>query len=291
MGRLRVFVAIADHQSMTAAARTLGISRSVVSAHLKHLETDLGVRLIERTTRTMAITTVGEQVLGHARQMLASGQAALDLVDAHLGSVRGVLRVSMPVDLGVPVLAPAVEVLRARHPELRIEALVGDVPVDLVKDRVDVAIRIGVPVDSALIMRRLARTAEVFVASPELADQYGLHGDIEALEDAPRVAHVLLDDPQPTVRRPDDQTRRLVLRPAAVSVAGTDLMRRFIGSGIGFGAMPDLLVRDDIARGDLVRVVQPWFRRRVEVFALTPSRVTSPAAHAFLEVVRGVLQA
>ena len=291
MHKLRVFVAIVEAGSMTHAAKGLQISRSVISAHLKQLETDLGVRLLERTTRTMAITDVGEQVYQHARHMLDAGQAALDAVDAHLGAVRGVLRVTMPVDLGGVVLPPVVATLRERHPALRIEALVGDTPLDIVRDRVDVAVRIGVPTDSGLVMRRLATTDEVFLAAPAFAARHGLGSDPRALQETPRVAHSLVDDPRPRLQSADGGEMLLALQPPVVSVGSSELVRRFVVDGNGTGVLPELFVRAELAAGTLVRVAAPWVRRRLDVYVLTPSRVTAPPVQAFIDVLRDELDA
>lgn len=285
MHKLRVFACIVEQGSMTRAAHALELSRSVVSGHLKQLERDLGVRLIDRTTRSMRVLPVGEQVYAQARRMVEAGQSALDVVEAHLGAVRGLLRVAVPLNLAPTVLAPVVEALREAHPELQIAALVGDRPVDLVREAVDVAVRIGIPQDSGLVMRRLGRTEELFVASPDLLGSRdpGLMSHLTAL---PRLAHALVDDARPTLRHPDGSTRVVALQPPVVSVASSDLVRRFAVNGLGTAVLPELFIREELAQGALVRLVDPWIRRPVEVYVLTPARSASPAAHAFIEAVR-----
>jgi DNA-binding transcriptional LysR family regulator len=273
---------------MTGAAGALGIARSGVSAHLKQLEGDLGVRLLDRTTRTMQVTSVGEQVYERATQMVRAGQAALDAVDAHRGAVRGTLRVVIPDDLGIDVLLPVVVGLRTAQPDLRIEIVAGDHPVDLIRDGVDVAVRVGVPADSGMTLHRLAQLEEIFVASPVFASWHGLE-DASALALAPRVDHPAVDPLQSFAVDAEGNTLRLALGEPVVRVASSDLVRRFVIEGVGWASLPELFVRRDLAAKKLKRVAAPWFRRKVEIYALTPSRVVSPAVQVFLDAVRAEL--
>jgi DNA-binding transcriptional LysR family regulator len=284
--KLRVFASIVELGSMTLAARSLGISRSGVSAHLKQLEADLEVRLIHRTTRTMKVSEIGEQVYERARRMLEAAQSALDVVDVHLGAVRGVLRVSFPVDLGHAAVVPVVETMRREHPELRIEALVGDRPVDIIRDGVDVALRVGFPEDSGLVMRVLTRTDEVLVASPDFVASHGLTQEPKQLIELPRVAHPIVDDPRPTLHHPNGDSLRLTLPPPVVSVGSSDLVRQFAIQGVGFAVLPECFVGADLENRRLVRVASPWYVRHLQVYALMPGRMTSPATQVFLDTLQ-----
>ncbi|MEN0063055.1 MAG: LysR family transcriptional regulator, partial [Myxococcota bacterium] len=145
--RLTVFVAIVEQGSMTRAARVLGLSKGVVSGHLRELERELGVRLLERTTRRMAITATGQDVYKAALRMQSAGRDVLAAAEAASGAVAGRVRISGPFDLAATLLAPAVARVRKAHPELRIDIEVGDIALDLVRDEVDIAVRVGVPVD------------------------------------------------------------------------------------------------------------------------------------------------
>lgn len=279
MHKLRVFAAIVESGSMTAAGRALGLSRSVVSAHLKQLEADLGARLLERTTRSMSVTALGEEVYAAARRMLDAARAALDAADAHLGSVRGEVRVAAPVDLGRAVLAPVIERLRRAHPGLRLRVLLGDRKVDLVRDGVDLALRIGFPKESSLILRRLAQTDEILVAAPSLVGTGASLKDLSAL---PRVAHSLVDAPSWSLTHLDGRTESVTWPPSVVAVDSSDLVRRLVVRGLGWSVLPELLVTDALRSGALVRVAPEWAWRRVDVFALMPSRAVSPPRRAVL---------
>lgn len=149
-------------------------------------------------------------------------------------------------------------------------------------DGVDVAGRIGIPQDSGLIMKRLCRTEEVFVAAPGLAERVEVEDGIGVMTNLPRVAHSVVDHPRPTLHHPDGRTEVVALPDPVVSVGSSDLVRRLVLREIGVALLPDLLVREQLQSGKLVRIAAPWIRRRLDVYALTPSRVTSPAVKVFL---------
>ncbi len=290
MHQLRVFTFIVQHGSMTAAASALGISKSVVSGHLKRLEEDLGVRLLERTTRQMALTAVGQEVNEAACRMLHAGEDALIAAESEMGTVGGLLVVACPVDLGPAVLLPAIRLLRAAHPGLRIEAIVGDELVDLISKRVDVAIRLGVPEDSGLFMRRLGRVDEVVLAQPHLAEDWRHAATPEDLVDAPWIVHTAVHGERMRFWNPDsDEVQQVHRKPPALALGSTDLMRVLAAEGHGFILIPELLARHDMKSGRLVRVLAPWIHRRVDLYAVMPSRTRSRRRAAFLDVVARVI--
>jgi len=286
--RLRVLVAVVERGSLTAAARHLGIARSGVSTHLQRLEDELGVRLMERTTRRRHLTEVGQGVYDAARRMLDAAEDAVHVAEQHLGTVAGVLRVSFPIDLGPPLVTPAVEQLCRRHPALRFELLAGDEPVDLVRDGVDVAVRMGIPTESTLLMQRLAVTDEILVAAPGLAAR--LDGAAPAdLADAPAITHHVESRIDPVYHHPDGREVRQTWGSPVARVSTSVVSRNLAAAGVGVTVLPELVVADALASGQLVRVAAPWRRRHLSVYALTVSRQRSPRRRAFLEALRAQL--
>lgn len=140
---LPVFVAVAQAGSFTGAARQLGLSKSVVSQHVRTLEERCGVRLFERTTRTLRLTQIGERVLEAALAVANAVKGLEQVVEVERQGATGTLRVTAPSDLGASVVAPVAAELAARHPDLRLDLVLDDGMRDLVAEGFDVAVRLG----------------------------------------------------------------------------------------------------------------------------------------------------
>ena len=156
---LRIFVEIADSGGVSAAARRLGISKSVASRHLARLEADLGVQLLARTTRGAALTEAGITFRDYAGRACAEIDAARDLIQND-GELRGRLRVAMPLSFGPTHLAPVLADMARKHPQLQIHASYSDRFVDLVAEGFDCAVRFGYLQNSSLVARNVAGVAK-----------------------------------------------------------------------------------------------------------------------------------
>ena len=168
---LPVFVAVANAGSFTAAARELGLGKSVVSQHLRTLEQHCGLRLIERTTRRLRLTQAGEQVLDAAKEVMASVRSLEQLVEGQHAQPTGTLRVTMPLDPGLSaVVGPVAARLMKQHPSLKVDLQFDDAVHDLVGEGLDVALRLGSMVESNYVVRKLGSEAEIIVASPSLVE-------------------------------------------------------------------------------------------------------------------------
>lgn len=170
---LRLFIRVAATQNISAAGAELGLSPAVASSHLNKLEEGLGVRLIHRTTRRVALTEEGKAFLAHAEEVLASVEAARASVGAGQASPSGTLRVSAPASFGRMHLVPAVGEFLKHYPDLNVEFRLSDSIVDLVEGGFDVAIRNAELKDSTLIARKLATDNRIICASPGYLEQYG----------------------------------------------------------------------------------------------------------------------
>ena len=168
------FVQVADTGSFAAAARVLGISSAAVSKNVAGLEQALGVRLMNRTTRTLSLTGEGSAFLQQARVALQALDAAIDTVAAQRADTSGRVRISTSAAFGRQQLMPALPSLQERHPGLCIEVDFDDRVVDLVRDGYDLAIRGGNIVDSALVSRPICRLNVVLVASPHYLAAHGI---------------------------------------------------------------------------------------------------------------------
>jgi DNA-binding transcriptional LysR family regulator len=167
------FVAIADSGSLAGAARRLGLAKSVLSSRLAKLEQSLGVKLIRRTTRTFTLTREGEEFLKRARQILQQVEATASEIAAHRDSMSGPLRISAPVGFGNLHLGPALFSFLTQHPGIELTLDVDDRFVDVVGEGYDAVIRHGPVEDKRLLVKRLARSRRVLVASPDYLKHHG----------------------------------------------------------------------------------------------------------------------
>lgn len=282
---LSVFAAVVRHGSFTAAGRALGLPKSVVSDNVKALEQRCGARLLERTTRRLALTEAGTRVLASARRI----EEAMQELSASLEDDRGpsgTLRVATTHDLATPLVAPVAARLVTEHPALRIELVADDATHDLVEQRLDVAVRLGSPRDSSYVIKRLATMDEPIVAAPELAERLPPAVRPRELRGAPWVRHALVSGETMTFLGPRGQMDELTVSVRAQANAGHAVLALLVG-GAGVGVLPWHMVADALARGALVRLCPGWVWKRVDLYALLPSREHArPSVKAFVAALQ-----
>ena len=178
---LEIFVTTADCGGLSAAARKLDLSPAVTSAAVKRLESDLGVMLFVRTTRSMRLTIEGERLLSRYRPLLAELQAAEEEVIAGRSLISGDLQISMPSDLGRNVILPWLDEFQQQYSEIRLRLQLSDRIANMYRDPVDLALRYGKPTDSSIVALPLVPdNKRVLCASPAYLDR---HGDLLSLDD------------------------------------------------------------------------------------------------------------
>jgi DNA-binding transcriptional LysR family regulator len=164
---LMIFATVAKAKSFSEAARRLKMPLASVSRRVADLEGQLGVRLLERSTRNLRLTEVGAEVLEHAQRSLEICDAVDSIVSNHRDAVSGVLRVSAPPNISDSLLAPLLCAFRVSYPKVRVQALITERYVDHIADGVDLAFRVGVLKDASLVARKLLTYRHRLVASPE----------------------------------------------------------------------------------------------------------------------------
>jgi DNA-binding transcriptional LysR family regulator len=284
---LAVFASVVKHGSFTAAARELSLSKSFVSDQVRMLEERCGVRLLERSTRRMRLTQVGEHVL---RAAAAVGEAAREIdtiLELHREAAVGTLRIATTHDLGTRLVIPVAAKLAARHAQLRLDVQSDDSLQDLISGRYDVAVRLGAPRDSAHVIRKLGFVGERIVAAPALADAFDRLRRPSDLAAAPWVRHSVAQRSDVwTFRGPRGQTDQVTpnVRGEANTGEGT---RALIAAGLGFGTLPEYLMGDELRRGAIVTVLPEWINRQLTLYAVLPSRQRQPKRVAlFLAALR-----
>lgn len=260
LDHIAVFVRVVESGSFTRAARDLGVPTSTVSRTIARLEDALGTRLLQRTTRTLALTPEGAAFHAEVAPALAILRDAAAALSGGGDEPRGVLRLTAPNDLGDPLVGDICARFVARYPEVRVEVELTSRTVDIVAEGFDVALRAGPMRDSSLVARKISELGSVLVASPAYLERRGV-----ATTPAELAAHdcVLFRE------RGGHAEWRLVSstgEEATVSVTGriTGDDFSFVGAAVRAGAgisfMPLLVCRDEIASGRLVRVLPDWER-------------------------------
>lgn len=267
---LTTFAELVRQRSFTRAARVLGVSKSFVSTQVRALEESLGLRLVERTTRSFALTQAGERVLVLADRVLAAAEEVAMTAETYRSSVSGTLRVGAPHELGWRIVAPVLAGLCNAHPGLNVDLLCDDAPVDGAKTQIDAAVRTGVLREPA-VGRPVAVGSEIIVAAPRLAEQYQHATSPVALANAPWIHHKAVD---PTLRQTFTNAERTETLPRPVvraSANTTEGMVHLLMGGVGFCVLPQFNVQDAILQGKLVHVLPTWKRRTIGVYVLMPS--------------------
>lgn len=268
---MALFVGIVEGGSLSAAARELGVPKATVSRHLARMERDAGVALIARSTRSLTLTDAGRRHYERVRDLVHEARIAQAELLAANDEPSGLLRLSASTSYGQLVIAPRVVAFAARHPKLRIELDLRDEPVSVIADRYDLAVRMGHVQDSELMSRRLAEVEVVLVASPAYCARAGRPARAADLS-----RHDVIAVPSDVARwRVDDAevalSRRFLTNalPPARLAALADL---------GIARLPLFVVAEDLAAGDLVRVLPDAVLPRFPATALYPRAVTPSTA-------------
>jgi DNA-binding transcriptional LysR family regulator len=273
MARIRdaeTFVAIVDAEGLSAAARQLGRTQPTVSRQLAALETRLGVRLLERTTRRLRLTTAGRTYYERCRDLLAMLRDADELVADMGEAIRGGLRVSMPPTYARRRVAPLLPAFFRAFPELRLEVVLTGERTDLVGAHFDLVVRLGALRDSALRCRVLSRERFVLCASPGYLGRHGMPASVAALGER---RCLVTETFGLRGRWPFDQGNRrtTVDVPACLVSDDLGLLHEATRAGTGLSVLPEYLVAGDLRSGALVHVLPrhrlPGFRAH----ALLPS--------------------
>jgi DNA-binding transcriptional LysR family regulator len=280
-----VFVAIATRGSFTAAARELGLGKSVVSQHLRTLEQHCGLRLMERSTRRLRLTQAGQRVLDAAQEIMASVRSLEQVVEGQHARPTGTLRVSMLLDpILAAVVAPVAAQLISQNPGLKVELDLDDAPHDLVGEGLDLALRLGALAESSYVVRKLGSEPEVIVASPPLLEGAAVEHPRQLNGRAWAVHTALQARSTWTLRSTKNEKCQVSVDVRATTNTALGL-RSLLLAGAGFGVLPSHMVRQDIDEGRLVHVCAGWHHRRVTLQALLPTRHTPPRVRAFLGVL------
>ncbi|MCA0401631.1 MAG: LysR family transcriptional regulator [Proteobacteria bacterium] len=272
LGDLDIFARVASTGSMSQAARELGISPPVVSKRIKRLEARLGTRLLERTTRQIALTEAGRGFHERVLAILASVDEAEDWAGQRAQAARGPLRVSAPTTFGRLHVAPHLVRFLERYPEIRLDLSLSDSFVDIVAEGFDVAIRIADLADTSLVAKKLAPNHRVLCASPDYLAGVGMP---EAIGDL--AAHRLLVHNADHWRLEGPEGETIVKVESVIRTNSSEVIREAVLAGLGIALRSTWDVGPELRSGALA-IVLPRYRasRRVAIHAVFPSRRHMP---------------
>jgi DNA-binding transcriptional LysR family regulator len=289
---LLLFARIADEGSFSRAAERVGLPKSTVSRRISELESQLGERLLLRTTRQLTLTDLGHSMLQHAHQVAVEVEAAASLAQHRQIQPSGRLRVSMPGDLASVLLSPLLAHFVLEHPAIQLEVDVSPRRVDLIGENFDLAIRTGnLPDDATLAARQLNVFTTGLYASPSYLKQYGTpssphelvnHNALRLLQRSGEAQTWILTHGEETVE---------IAPPSRATINSPEVLIRLARLGAGIAAVSDHFADAYVREGELVPVLLDWSLPAVPLWAVFPGRRLMPArTRVFLDAIQAELQ-
>jgi DNA-binding transcriptional LysR family regulator len=286
---LSAFAAVAEHANFTKAAAQLAIAPPTLSEAIRSLEEHLGVRLFNRTTRSVALTEAGEQLLAELQPVLKGFDHAVETVGAFRGTPAGRLRLLVSRQAAIMMIVPLVPQFLREYPEIRLEIVADDADRDIVGDHFDAGVRLGERIEKDMITMRLlegcwmvAVAAPVYLRgrqTPAMPDDLRAHDCIRQRQDWDGAVH-------PWVLEKAGERTEVAVDGHFV-VNDTQLVLNAALEGVGIAYLGEPVVLPYIAEGRLVRVLEGWCARRQGLFLYHPSRRQIPAPlRAFLDFMR-----
>jgi LysR family transcriptional regulator, regulator for bpeEF and oprC len=290
LNELQIFSVLAREMSFTRTAEALEISKAAVSRAIASLEARLATRLLERTTRRLRLTEAGEIYLIYAKRCMEEAEYAEAAVSKLAEQPRGTLRVAMPVTMARSSIAPKLAQFLKTYPELRIEITLRGGQIDPIAERVDLVLQTTRPeADAQTIQKRLAIIAmgiyagrRYLVTAPSLRAPQDL---------AQHSCLTMTTVREGTIWRlsKGGKVEEVRLR-GRVSVGDPVIHRQLCMDGVGIAILPDWLVRDDVRRKRLIRILPEWAPAPLELYALYPTRLSlTPKLNTFLNFVETVV--
>lgn len=283
---LQTFVSVVDAGSLTRAAERMGVAKSAVSRRVATLESRLGARLLNRTTRSLSLTESGRSFYQRALSLIADLEEAEAAVSSEEAALQGTLRIAAPLSFGLLHLGPAIREFAESHPSLRMVVDFNDRQVDLVEEGFDLAVRIARLEDSSLIARRLTRIREVVCASPDYLARNGIPRTASDLADHVALRYTNLPDAPWRYRAPDGSEGAVRVRSRLEANNG-DYLRDCAIAGLGLIRQPTFIVYRAIEEGLLKPLLTDHSWSEINAYAVYPSaRYLSQRVRSFVSFLQ-----
>jgi DNA-binding transcriptional LysR family regulator len=268
-GAMRAFEAVGRRLSFVDAAGELDISASALSRRISQLEERLGVRLLHRTTRHATLTEAGENYLIRCRALIDQAEEMDAQAASQTAEPRGTLRVSLPNLYGQLRVAPHLPAFLGRHPQLSLQLLLSDSYVDMVAERIDVAVRIGDLADGDYVARRLASNSRHICASPGYWSRHGMPTKPHHLSKHSCLHFSPLAEGRNWRLQQGARSVDVLIRPI-MSADNAEVLRQCALDGRGVALLADFVVGADIAAGRLVPVLTDWTAAQSSIYVAYP---------------------
>lgn len=282
---LIIFAKIVELRGFSAAARSLGIPKSNVSYRMARLEERLGVRLLQRSTRQVSVTDIGDAFYKYCARIAAEADEAEAAVRDVQATPRGLLRVSMPVAFGCIFMVPLIVDFLTRYPEVRVKMVSTSRRVDIIEENFDVVVRIGQLASSSLIARHLGVLHQHLYAAPRYITRQGTP---TAPEDLGTHDGFVLGDSDAMAQwtlTGDNRQETVSFSPRG---AANDpmMLRSLVVGGLGIAMIPDILCQHEEEEGELVRILPEWSGPPIDFHVLYPSHRGIPlVVRTFLDFI------
>ena len=274
---LAIFAKVVELRSFAAASTELALSRATVSKAVTRLEARLGARLFNRTSRRLALTDAGQKLAERATRLLLDGEAAENEALAQSVAPRGLVRLAVPMTFGVRAVAPILPAFMAEYPDVAIDLHLSDAMVDLIGDGFDAGLRIASLPDSSLIARRLCAMPRYTVASPGYLKQHGRPTHPMHLAQHRCLGYTYLSTPG-AWHYTNSKGEQASVRPAGpLRVNNGEALMPALLAGLGIADLPDFIVGDAIASGDVEIILKDWKQTEGAVHLVTPPGGPRPA--------------
>jgi len=281
---MEAFATVVDQGGFTDAARKMGISKSAVSKHVSSLESRLGARLLNRTTRRVSPTEIGLAYYDRARRVLNDAGEADALVTSMQSAPSGLLRVSVATDFGVNHLSPILGQFLQDYADISVNMVLNNRYVELISEGFDMAIRVGEMEDSSLRARKLCETQKRMIAAPRYFEKFGRPEKIDDLND-----HKLLHYSNQSsgnvwkITAPSGEKRQVRTAGWLTVNDGQSLLNAAVG-GLGIAYLPSFLYAEPMRRGLLVDAIPDLPYETQGIYAVyPPGRYTQPKVRAFID--------
>lgn len=274
---LAVFAKVVELRSFAAAADELAMSKATISKAVTRLEARLGARLFNRTSRRLALTDAGQSLVERATRVLAEAQAAEEEASSQSSAPRGLVRMAVPMSLGITTLGPALPAFLEAYPDVSIDLHLSDATVDLVGMGFDLALRVAALPDSSLVARRLRAVKRHLVASPGYWDQHGRPHHPADLAQHRGLTYGHQSTPE-TWRFQKQGGEEAAVRPRSVIRANNgDVLLPPLLAGVGVALLPDFIVGGAVADGRLEEVLTEWQGSPIALHLVMPPGGPRPA--------------
>ncbi|MGJ4952414.1 LysR family transcriptional regulator [Bradyrhizobium sp. HKCCYLS20291] len=274
---MAIFAKVVELRSFAGAAQELSLSKASVSKAVSRLEERLGTRLFNRTSRRLALTDAGQRLSERAAQLLADGEAAETEALAQSLTPRGLVRFAVPMTFGVKKIAPLLPAFLEQYPEVSIDLHMSDATVDLIGEGFDLALRIARLPDSSLVARRLCAMPRYTVAAPSYLKRYGRPTHPMHLAEHKCFGYAYLSTAG-VWHYTNAAGEQASVRPAGqLRVNNGEALLPAVLAGLGIADLPDFIVADAIASGDVEVVLKGWSQQEGAMHLVMPPGGPRPA--------------